>query len=400
MNILFINKFHYLKSGCERHYFDLAEMLAKNGHKVKHFSMLHPNNFNSPDSPYFIDNIDFDNNNFLSPLKFIYNWQAAGNLKKLLKQEKVDIAHLHNIAHQLTPAIIRVLKKNNIPVVMTLHDYKLFCPNYQLFTRGKYCEKCISGNYFNCTSNKCIKDSTLKSLLGSIEAYINNKIFKFYEGVDQFIAPSQFMADMAERSGVPKDKIKVLYNFTNINDNFSQNNPGEYLLYFGRLSSEKGVEILIEAMSFVDSKLKIAGDGPDLEKLKNLVKIKNLENKVELVGQRNSQEIAGLVSNAKAVVIPSVWTENMPLSMLEAMAGGKVVLASDSGGMKEIINDGVNGYLFDSGNINDLALKINKVISNNGLKFIEDNAKKTIQEKCDPSRYLEKITNIYQSLTN
>jgi glycosyltransferase involved in cell wall biosynthesis len=367
---------------------------------VIHFSMKDQRNFNSPYSRYFIDNINFKNNNFLSPIKFIYNWQTTGNLKRLLKNEKIDIAHLHNIAHHLTPAIIKVLKKNNIPVVMTLHDYKLFCPNYRLFTNGKYCEKCLNGKYYNCTLNRCLKNSSIKSLLASVEAYLNNSVFKYYNMVDQFIAPSKFIAEMATRSGLDNNKIKVLYNFTEIKDQTSLDVSKDYLLYFGRLSEEKGLDMLTSAMDRIDYNLKIAGTGPDFEKLKNLIKSKNLENKIDLIGPKSGQELTDLITNAKAVIIPSIWAENMPMSMLESMAMGKIVLASDLGGMKEIINDGENGFLFSSGNIDDLVAKINRLLSINDLKYIEENAKKTVRFMADKDKYYENLIGIYNKLIN
>jgi len=398
MNILLINKFFYSRGGCERHYFDLAKMLEDNGHQVIHFSMHDERNLYSPYSKYFIDNVNFNNYNLFSPLKLIYNRKAVRNLNKLLKEEKIDVAHLHNIAHHLTPAIITVLKKNNIPVVMTLHDYKLFCPNYKLFTKGKYCEKCINGKFYNCTKNNCLKNSKIKSFLGSMEAYMNIKFFNYYGLVDQFIAPSQFLAGLAIKSGVEKNKIKVLYNFTKINNQEPKKNLHDYILYFGRLSEEKGLEILVKAMISVDFKLKIVGTGPDFEKIKNLIKNLELENKIELTGPKNGQELIGLITNSKAVVIPSIWAENMPLSMLEAMSLGKTVLASDLGGMKEIINDGFNGFLFSSGNIEDLLSKINTILSKKDLKFIEDNAKKTMEKYCEPVKYYENLMEIYNKL--
>jgi glycosyltransferase involved in cell wall biosynthesis len=379
MKILQINKFYFLAGGTERYLFGLSEILEKNGHPVIPFSMQDPKNIPSEYLKYFIDPVKFQGLNFKNAVKIFHNYDAVRKLELLIKKEKPDIAHLHNIAHQLSPAIISVLKKHNIPVVQTLHDYKLICPNYKLFSRGKVCYKCQGGKYYNCFLRKCLKNSRAKSFLVMLEAYLRNTILKTYSKVDLFIAPSQFMKDISVGFGVPEDKIKVLRNPIEIENSKEDSERENYLLYFGRISSEKGIDILIQSLKNSKSKpnLKIVGAGLEISKYKKLVSELGLESKIEFMGPKYGKELEKIISRAKAVIIPSVWPENMPYSLLESMARGKVVIASRIGGMPELITDGLNGFLFEAGNELDLGIKIDE-LDKKDLGLIGQKAKETL----------------------
>lgn len=363
MKILQINKFYYLAGGTERYMFGLSEILKKGGHQVIPFSMQDSRNFPSQYSKYFISPVKFDGFNLINAIKIFYNREAVKKLELLIKKEKPDIAHLHNIAHQLSPAIINVLKKHGIPVVQTLHDYKLICPNYKLYSQDEVCYRCKGGKYYNCAYRKCLKNSQAKSFLVMLEAYLHNTILKTYAKVDLFIAPSRFMKNICASFGVPENKIKVLCNPIEI-ENLEENRQREnYILYFGRISNEKGIGVLINAMQMLrkDIKLKIIGDGPDFEKYKLQTRKLKLKEKIEFLGPKYGNDLEKIIERAKAIIIPSVWPENMPYSLLESMAKGKVVIASRIGGLPELINDGINGFLFEAGNVRNLKIKIDEL---------------------------------------
>ena len=296
MKILEINKFYYLRGGSERHLFELSEALVRRGHTVIPFSMKDKRNlttlsknshpvaaleknshpvavFGAEDrknqlnkfSDYFVDSVDLDRLSLRNILKIFYNRQAARQLEKLIKEERPDIAHLHNIQYQLTPVIIQTLKKHGIPIIQTLHSYNIICPNAKLYTEGSPCERCRGKKFYNCLIHKCARDSYAKSLLAMLEAYLNVNLLKRYDDVDVFIAPSNFMKEVSVRFGMPAEKIQVLHNFIDAEKfNAADSKIGDYLLYFGRLAEEKGVGMLIEAMKDLPSeKLKIVGEGPE-----------------------------------------------------------------------------------------------------------------------------------------
>jgi len=401
MKILQVNKFYYLRGGCERYVSELSSLLEKNGHQVIPFSMKDERNWMSEYENYFADNVNLEKFSVKNIIKFFYNRDAAEKLDQLVKKEKPDIAHLHNIAHHLTPAVIKVLQKNKIPVIQTLHDYKLICPNYRLFSQGEICHRCRGGKYYNCAKRKCIKDSRSKSVLAMLEAYLNNKIFKAYEGVDLFIAPSRFMKDVCVSFGVPEKKIKVLYNFVQPARIRSVPKPGTedgYLLYYGRLSDEKGIETLLAAMESADYgfNLKIAGVGPDYKKLEIKISNSGLGSRAILTGPKFGEELEALINGAAAIIIPSIWPENMPMSMLESLARGKAVVASRIGGIPEIIKNGENGFLFSPGDAQDLGNKINEFLSSDKQK-IYNRAVKTA-ERFYPENYYNNIIPIYKKI--
>jgi glycosyltransferase involved in cell wall biosynthesis len=407
MRILLINKYHFLKGGAERAYFELAELLEKHGHQVAFFSMHHQRNEKSPWHKYFVPEVDYqkEKQSLLSKIKLavklVYNRDAKKNLAALIDEFRPEVAHLHNIYHQLSPSVIDVLREKNIPIVMTLHDFKLINPNYSLYVRGKIWEK---DSLWACIKDRCVKDSYLKSFVGVAEKLFHHWR-KTYDKVDVFISPSRFLIRKFRQHGFKK-KIVYLPNPLVFDDqsknssvvNFSQAGSDAPLLCFGRLSREKGFEVAIRAMKKVRSRqvLWIAGEGPEQENLKKLVRKLKLQSQVKFLGYKKGGELEELIRKAKAVILPSVWYENMPYVMVESLARNKVLIASRLGGMPEWIKDGENGFLFPAGNAAYLARIIDK-LDRIDLQKLADNAGK-VREQLQPDEIVSRIENIYQKL--
>jgi len=400
MNILQINKFHYLRGGSERHVFELSDLLEKKGHRVFHFSMKDEKNISSSDTRYFVSPVDLHKFSIKNIFKYFYNYEAVKNLKKLLKERQIDISHVHNIDGQISPAILRVLKKNNIPVVQTLHDYKLICPNAKLFCKSDICRACKGGEYYNSFLKKCVHDSYAKSFLAALESYLYKTILKSDKYIDVYIAPSKFMKDICVKFGILEKKVLVIHNFLNTKQEDLEGDieEGNYLLYFGRLVEEKGVSVLIEAMEKIhsDLKLKIVGAGPDLKTLKKKVTSLNMSDRIDFVGYKKSQELSELINRAKAVVVPSIWYENMPYSLLESLRAGKVSFVARTGGMQELIEDRVNGFLFKRGDSKDLAEKIDSLEKVDILEM-KKNAKEGARN-FGSELFYEKLMSVYKAL--
>lgn len=410
MRILQVNKYHYNRGGADKYFLDIAEALKRAGHEVAVFSMVHPKNIPSVYEKYFVSRISFNEklgwkNVVKIPGRVIYSLEAKRKFKKLVQDFKPDIIHLHNIYHQISPSILSVTKKRSIPVVMHLHDYKLICPNHTLFTAGKYCDRCLPHKYFNCFKYKCLKGSSLASFLVSLEMFIHHCVLKIYEkAVDLFIAPSFFMKEICQSAFWSEDKILLAYNpysedlirgtSTGLT---SDNKQEDYLLYFGRLSPEKGLDVLIKAAIASNSNLKIVGSGEEELNLKDLVEEEKLGTngpKIEFLGFKSGDELRSIILRAKAVVMPSIWAENMPLSLLEAMKLGKVVIASRIGGFPEMISDGVNGFLFNPNDVNDLVLSIKKLASFD-LASLSIKAQERVKD-LSPDNNLAEVLKIYQ----
>lgn len=378
MKILQINKFFFLRGGAEKYFFDLAELLTKHGHRVLAWSTLHRQNFPWPQKGDFIRFNDLSKREGLIrdliKLKNIFwNREANRKLTQLIKREKPEVAHLHNIFGHFSPSIISVLKKYNIPIVMTLHDYKLFCPNYKFYSQGKICFSCLEEKSFRpCLKKKCLDNSWLKSLIGYLEAKWQKDILKTADKIDVFLAPSLFMKRQAQASGIPNKKIIHLPNFVDYQINQLNDLQDKYFLYCGRSSQEKGLEFLLKAFKNKPWKLKIATD-------------------------KSQPELKRMISRSYAVIVPSLWPENFPYSILESFSLGRPVLAARVGGLPELVKEKETGLLFEPNSRTDLEKKI--IWANQHPEEIETmgrTAQKTILKKYNPDKHYQKLIKIYE----
>lgn len=397
MNILIANKFFHIKGGSERVLFQEREFLLGQGIKVVDFSMQDPLNMPSPCSGAFVAHIDYQNahgllNKLKDGVKFIHSWEAVHKLEVLVQEMRPDIAHLHNIYHQLTPSIIPVLKKHGIPVVLTVHDYKLICPSYMMLNGDEICTAC-GGRYFWKPLARHCQGSRMQELLLVLEAYWHTWKGS-YELVDLFLAPSQFMADQVSRR-VPREKIRVLHNGIDTHEIAPQYQDRGYALYFGRISHEKGVETLLKAHRTMPEAmpLKIVGVGP----LESDLSRRYPDG--EFLGYSHGKELNDIVAGAAFVVIPSECNENCSMAVLEAMAMGKPVIGSRVGGIPEQIQEGVTGLLFEMGNAEDLAGKMTALADNPAVRV---SMGKAARERCEKeyslSSHCQGLLEIYQQL--
>lgn len=361
MRILLVNKFYYRRGGAETYLLEIEKKLQAEGHEVVIFSMHHPKNLPSKWNHFFVSRVSFNEGGVWQKVRAVcrmmYSFEARQKFKAIIQEFKPDVIHLHNIYHQISPSILPIAQEAAIPVIMHLHDYKLICPNYSLYDGKNICEDCTLPHYWHCFFKKCFENSYIKSFLVSFETFFHQGILNIYKkNINLYIAPSQFMKEICVRHGIPESKIRVLYNFVLGETTISESKEGSYFLYFGRLSPEKGIDVLLGAV--IDDpnfKVVIAGVGPDQTRLKKITHQLNLGNQVKFVGYQTGQVLEEFIQNAEAIVMPSVWLENMPFSLLEAMNQGKIVVASRIGGLEEIIVDGKNGFLFTPGNSQELA---------------------------------------------
>lgn len=347
MKILLINKFYYRKGGSETALFAEKELLERHGHQVAVFSMTHPDNEPSLYARHFVDHIDFNRSEgFLRDLRkaghLIYSPEARQKLTRLIDAFQPDIAHVHNMHYQLTPSIFTALRARSIPVVWTLHDYKLVCPNAELYTQGSVCERCKVRRYYNAFLFRCVKNSWLKSALAMCEAYLHGVVLRSYRSVHRFIVPSMFLEEKLAAWGIDSKRVVHLYNMAPATT-ASAHERKPFVLYAGRLTPVKGIETLLEA--FADLKniqLVIAGDGPLTDYVRQFVHSHNATH-ISYIGKQSPTEVRRLMSEALCVVVPSVWYENNPLTVLESFAQATPVIASHIGGLSELIGKNERG---------------------------------------------------------
>ncbi|MCF6149528.1 MAG: glycosyltransferase family 4 protein [Candidatus Kuenenia sp.] len=402
MKVLLANKFFYPKGGDAIAFFSTADILKRNGHEVSFFSMLSPNNIDSPDSRYFVSHVNMEGgglgNSIKTAGKILYSFEAKSKISELISKQHPDIAHLHNICHQISPSIIDVLKKHNIPVVMTMHDYKLTCAAYTLLANGRVCEDCSGGKYYKAYRNKCIKGSRLKSTVNVAEMYLHHKILHIYDKVDLFISPSRFLIEKTKEMGF-SGKFTHLPNFVNANQfEPSYNDSNRTIVYFGRLIQEKGIMVLIDAVKDIDLQLKIIGDGPQRKELEEKVLREGMSN-IEFLGYKTKNDLQSEIRNGLFTVLPSEWYENNPFSIIESFALGKPVIGAKIGGIPELIKEGENGLLFEPGDSINLRERIEFLLSDHSLCHkMGSNARKFVEEELNPEKHYQSLLNIYQSL--
>jgi len=402
MKILAVNKFYYKKGGSETYYFDLNNLMERNNHEIVPFSMKDGKNLSCEYENFFINNIDYGSGGFTTKIKsagkMIYSFEAKQKIEKLIKTANPDIAHLHVFQHQLSPSIIRGIKKFNIPLVNTVHDLKVICPNYKMMNNGTVCEKCKGGKYYNCLLSKCVKNSTSGSLVSTCEAYFH-RLLKSYSMVDMFICPSNFIKNKMIDFGMPENKTIYIPNFIDVNKFNPTYENEDYFVYFGRLSEEKGLKTLLKAMKHVrTSKLIIVGTGPIEEDLYNMITSLNLEN-VEMAGFKSGEELFRIVKKSRFSIIPSECYENCPVSVLEAMALGKPVIGANIGGIPELIDENNTGLIFQRGNEESLAEKINFLLEN--PKVTEElgiNSRKKVEAEYNEMLHYHKILQVYSKV--
>ena len=323
-------------------------------------------------------------------------------MRKIILREKFDIVHAHNIYGGLTTSVLDLLNQNKIPIVMTLHDYKLICPNYKLMHHSKTCEECKKHKYIMAIKNRCHKNSIIASTIYSLETYFNFIFDKYHKNIFKFISPSRFLQKKFCDFGWSKSSIKYIPNYIDIKNVGANYRPGKYFLYIGRLSSEKGINTLIRAFKKIKSnnaRLVIVGDGPIRNELR---KISMDDNRIEYTGYLSGNALKEKIEKSKAIIVPSEWYENAPLSILEAFAVGKPVIGAHIGGIPEMIEHKVNGFHFESGNIDDLKEKMELMLGLNDddITNMGMNARKKIDEEYNSKLHYDNLMQVYTEAIN
>jgi glycosyltransferase involved in cell wall biosynthesis len=361
VTLLLINKFHYLKGGAERYYLDLGDSLAARGDTVCYLSMQHPSNRPAGPNDAFIPEVDYRSrmgfaSRVRSGVKSIYNREAARLTREIIRRQRPDVAHLHNIYHQLSPSVIRALDGEGVGIVQTLHDYKLVCPGYLLLTEGAVCERCRGGRFHEAFTHRCLLESRAASAVGMAEAYLHSWI-KTYEKIRFFLCPSKFLLEKVASFGISTDRLIHLPYFLPLDRYAAATRRDAYYVYAGRLSREKGVATLLEAHASLPRTrlpLRVLGDGPLRESLEARRVELGLDD-VSFEGYQQPERLREILAAAMFVAVPSEWYENYPYAILEAFALSRPVLGARIGGIPELVRDGETGWTAKPGDPRALA---------------------------------------------
>lgn len=358
MKVLLVNKFLYPNGGSETYIFQLAQMLTSMGHEVQFFGMEHANRTVGNRVESYTSNMDFHTGKLqklLYPFKIIYSKEARRKIRAVLEDFQPDVVHLNNFNFQLTPSIIYEIKKHNIPIIFTAHDYQLVCPSHLMVNgrTGKVCEKCANSGSIHCTKDRCIHGSFIKSLLGTIE----NKLYaalKTYRFIDVVICPSKFNQSQLEKNPALKGRTLVMHNFISM-EKQQDVEKQPYVLYFGRYSEEKGIRTLLKVCKRLEHiPFVFAGKGEYQEEIAKLPNAKE-------VGFQSGAALHKLIAEAQFTLHPSECHDNCPFAVMESQALGTPVIGAEVGGIPELVEIGKTGYVFESGNEEALAKQIEQL---------------------------------------
>ena len=344
MRILMVNKFLYPRGGAETYVLQIGAHLQSRGHKVEYFGMRDQRNTVGNRLGLETTAMDFRSGGLERlryPLRILYSLEAKRKIQRVIRDFSPDVVHLNNIYYHLTPSVIDGAAELDVPMVETVHDFQMLCPNHMMLQGGAPCTRCVEGSVWSCARRRCIHGSRVKSILGSLEGRLYRTLGT-YDKVRTFLCPSQFMADMLQRDPRFRGKTTVLQNFIRP-ESAGPAEKGDYVLYFGRLSEEKGIDRLLKACRMTpEIPFVIAGSGP----LEGLLERERSEN-VRYVGFQEGAALWELVRRARFTVYFPIWYENCPLSVLESQALGTPVVAHRLRGIPELIREWETGVLVD-----------------------------------------------------
>ena len=282
--------------------------------------------------------------------------------------------------------------------MLTLHDLKIACPAYNMVAHDGVCERCRGGRLHNVVVHRCIKGSTSLSAIVMVEAVLHRMLGSYRRCVNRFVVPSRFYIDKLCEWGMPRSQFRHVPNFVDADRYRPRYTPGRVFVYFGRVSREKGLAHLVRAVGAAHCRLLVAGTGPELEELRALAA--NLEADVTFLGYLTGEALHEAVRDARAVVLPSEWYENAPMSVLEAYALGKPVIGARIGGIPELIRENETGLGFVSGDEASLAGALREMTDCSDVEVEEmgRHARRWVQTEFTQELYRERILEVYREL--
>jgi len=418
MKILIIHYRFFISGGPERYLFNLKQLLEKNGHEIIPFSIRYAKNVKSKYNNYFVPPLSKDSEvyfreqtwnlkSFIKTLeRSFYSSEVYKNLKKLIIDTQPDFAIVLQFGRKLSPSVLSALYDTKIPFVVRVSDFGMICANAHFLRQQKVCELCIQGDLFYSVRYKCVQNSFGASLVNFVAKKFH-RYMGYYNNIKYYIVPSKFTLRKMIEAGFSPEKLVHIPTFISNNEIKScVANKKRQIIYSGRVDETKGVHILLKAIKILQEKsfrnfhCIIAGSGPDdyKNRLQDYLKENNIRN-VHFTGHLEKIKLDELLQESLFSVAPSLWYDNMPNSVLESLAAGTPVIASNHGSFPEIITNGDTGLLFNPGNAKDLSNKIKNLLDNKHLLIkMSKNAEKYIKEKHSPERHYENIMYLYDKL--
>jgi glycosyltransferase involved in cell wall biosynthesis len=388
-HILLIHNYYqsHAPSGEDIAFHEDERLLRSKGHKITLFTR-HNDEINQFSS--------------LSKLAFTYkvSWsrQSYTEIEQLIKRNKPDIAHIHNTFPLISPSIYYALHKYGIPIVQVIHNYRLFCASGIFYRKNKICEECLEHGDIRAIIHGCYRNSRIQTLPIVFMHQVHRWLKTWTKQVDMYIALTDFSRQKLILGGLPEERIAIKPNFFSSIPEPSHKHEN-YAVFLGRLTAEKGVRTLIKAWeNLKDIPIKIIGDGV----LKNEVIFAAKNNpSIEFLGHIPNEQCLELLKHSMFMVMPSEWFEGFPMTIREALAYGKPVIASRMGAMAELINDGRTGLLFETGNSEDLISKVRWLVDHKDTAItMGKSARLEFESKYTAEKNYDILMEIYKKTTD
>ncbi|MCA6124949.1 glycosyltransferase family 4 protein [Bradyrhizobium sp. WSM 1704] len=401
--LLAINNYFYRRGGAESVFLDQIDLFAAAGWDVVPFAMEHPDNLPSPWSEYFVSEIEYGRaggpiTKARQAAKIIFSLEARRKIRALIGRVPPSVAHAHNVYHHISPSIFDVLKGEGVPVVMTAHDLKLACPAYKMLNRGRVCERCFGGRIHNVLLHRCVKDSAMVSGLVFLETLVHRTLGLYRDTLDCLVTPSRFYRDKLVEWGWDASRIAYIPNFIDADQFTPWCHEGDYFVYAGRLAPEKGLGTLLRAAALSRQRLVLAGTGPEEPALRHLAF--ELGADVTFTGHLDKPELKRVIGESRALVLPSEWYENAPISVLEAYALGRPVIGTRIGGIPELVVPNKTGALVAPGNVAMLAEALSGMarLSRTARNRLGAAGRDWVLREFSPEKYRERTTAVYETV--
>lgn len=368
MKIILVNYRYFISGGPERYYFNIKEVLERNGHEVIPFSIKSSRNFPNDYEKYFLDIVD-DEVYFAQSKKSLkvilksfarmfYSFEAKRKFKRLLQDTRPDLVYVMQFHNKISPSIIDAAQSLRIPVVHRISDFQYMCPNALFYNDVKgVCEDCLKGKRLSCVKYKCVLNSTVYSGIKMAAKWLHD-CMKITRKINAFVVPSSFTLKKLNEYGIPMDKLHHIPTFFNLKEENPEVEYNPFILFVGRIEKQKGLMTLIKTFEGTDYNLKIIGfsnDGYE-DVLKDYLKGK--QHHIEFLGRKSFEDIVPYLKSCLCTVVPSEWYDNFPNVILESFAYKKAVIATDFGSLPELVHDNQTGLTFKYADIEDFRVKV------------------------------------------
>ncbi len=411
MKIVLVNYRYFISGGPERYYFNIKEILERNGHEVIPFSIKSSRNLSHDYDQYFLDIVD-DEVYFAQAKKSLkvvlksfsrmfYSFEAKYKFESLLKAVQPDLVYIMQYHNKISPSIIDAARNLHIPVIHRISDFQYMCPNALFYNDAKgVCEDCLKGKRWSCVKYKCVLNSTVYSGIKMAAKWLHDAM-KVTKKIDAFVVPSSFTLKKLNEYGIPMNKLNHIPTFFNMKDTNPEVKYEPFVLFVGRIEKQKGLMTLVKTFEGMDYNLKIIGfsnDGYE-DELKRYLNGK--QHHIEFLGRKTFDEIVPYLKSCLCTVVPSEWYDNFPNVILESFAYKKAVIATDFGSLPELVKNNVTGLTFSYADIADFREKVGYMFSHSDIaKQMGEAGFKDIATVYSPQQHYGQLMELFDKVTS